>query len=199
MKKQTVLTFIGLLLWTIKAHSQVITFQGIVIDSTTQKGIPYVNIGFPTHSIGTSSNELGEFVIKIPSEKRLDTLVFSSIGFNTLKVVPKEFIKGDKLKTVVLKPNDIKLDELVVKSLDAKKLIKTFLKQRFSNYATEPALMHLFCNEVMKQTDSDRYFAQSEGIIEMYKSSVKNNDDRVRLLKGRKKGLLNEYSASGCR
>ena len=150
MKKQTVLTFIGLLLWTIKAHSQVITFQGIVIDSTTQKGIPYVNIGFPTHSIGTSSNELGEFVIKIPSEKRLDTLVFSSIGFNTFKVVPKEFIKGDKLKTVVLKPNDIKLDELVVKSLDAKKLIKTFLKQRFSNYATEDLYISIIPSDCAK-------------------------------------------------
>ncbi len=193
MKKQTVLLFIALLLWSIKAQSQVIIFQGRVIDSTTQKGIPYVNIGFPAYSIGTSSNELGEFVIKIPAERMSDTLVFSSIGFNTFKIIPKELTQGKNLRTVVLKSNDIKLEELVVKSLDAKKLIKTFLKQRFNNYAAEPALMQMFCNEVMKHKDSDRYFSQSEGIIEMYKSSVKNNDDHVRLLKGRKKGLLNEY------
>lgn len=193
MKKQTVLLFIGILLWSIKGHSQVVTFQGTVIDSSTQKGIPYVNIGFPAYSIGTSTNDLGEFIIKIPTERMKDTLLFSSVGFNTFKVIPKEFTKGEKLKRVVLKPNDIKLQELVVKSLDAKKLLNAFLKQRFNNYATEPALMQMFCNEVMKQKDTDRYFAQSEGIIEMYKSSIKNNDDHVRLIKGRKKGLLNEY------
>ena len=164
------------------------TMQGKVVDSVTQKGIPYVNIGFPSHSIGTSTNEEGAFIFKVPKERVRDTLVLSSIGYATVKILLKNFDAPRNL-TVLMKPFTINLKEVVIKSVDAKRLIKDFLRLRDQNYATEPALMQLFCREITKETDTDVYFTQSEGILEMYKSSVKKNKDQVRLIKGRKKKL----------
>ncbi len=164
------------------------TMQGKVLDSVTQKGIPYANIGFPSYSIGTSTNEEGEFIFKVPKERVNDTLVLSSIGYATVKILLKS-LDGPKNLTVLMKPFTINLNEVVIKSVDAKRLIKDFLRLRDKNYATEPALMQLFCREITKETDTDVYFTQSEGILEMYKSSVKKNKDQVRLIKGRKKKL----------
>ena len=69
MKKHLFLLFLLAHTYTTLTHAQALTFEGIVTDSLTEQGIPYVNIGFPTHAIGTSSNELGAFVIKIPRER----------------------------------------------------------------------------------------------------------------------------------
>lgn len=169
-------------------NAQVLTLQGNVVDSKNNTGIPYVNIGFPAYSVGTSSNELGGYIIKIPKERMSDTLVFSSIGYVTYRIAVKD-IKPNMLKTVLMQPNDIGLKELVVKSLDANKIIKAVLKLREKNYNTKPVSMQLFCREVTKEKDTEQYFYQSEGVLEVYKSSVTQNDDHVRLIKGRKKKL----------
>ena len=103
------------------------TMQGKVVDSVTQKGIPYVNIGFPSHSIGTSTNEEGAFIFKVPKERVRDTLVLSSIGYATVKILLKNFDAPRNL-TVLMKPFTINLNEVVIKSVDAKRLIKDFLR-----------------------------------------------------------------------
>jgi thioredoxin-related protein len=193
MKKYLFYCFLFLNLSTISAQISTLTIQGTVVDSLTKSGIPYVNIGFPAYSTGTSSNELGAYIIKIPKERLNDSLTFSSIGYATLKITVKDLNK-EKNARIVLKATDISLAEFTVKALDANKLLKLFFKNLEKNYATKPALMQLFCRETMKKADENLYFAQSEGIVEMYKSSVKKNDDHVRLIKGRKKNLSNIYS-----
>jgi CarboxypepD_reg-like domain len=190
MIKQTLLLF--LLSYTVVGYTQITTLQGKVIDRITQKGIPYVNIGFPKLGIGTSANEEGDFVLKINQAYYNDTLIISSVGYQSYKTVVKD-IKNRENYSVVLKTNDIKLDELTVTSLDAKKIVKTILQRLFENYATEPAMMQVFCREIVKEKSTEQYFSHSEGIMEMYKSSVKQADDHVRLLKGRKKQLPNSF------
>jgi CarboxypepD_reg-like domain len=66
-------------------------YKGAILDSKTQKGIPYVNIGIPIRAYGIISNESGEFSIKITSEKDTDTMLVSSIGYNTLYLTVKQF------------------------------------------------------------------------------------------------------------
>ena len=177
-------------------NGQVLTLQGNIVDAKTNKGIPYVNIGFPKYSVGTSSNELGGYVIKIAQERLSDTLVFSSIGYATYRVALKD-IKPDVLKKVSMQSSDIGLAELVVKSLDANKIIKTVLKKREDNYNTKPVLMQLFCRELTKEKDTDTYYNFTEGILQVYKSSVNKTDDHVRLIKGRKKDLPTSIKQNG--
>ena len=179
MKKHLFYCFLYLNLSAMSAQINTLTIQGTVVDSLTQSGVPYVNIGFPAHSIGTSTNELGVFIIKIPQERLEDTLTFSSIGYATVKLAVNDLNKEKKI-SVALKATDISLAEFTVKALDANKLLKSFFKNLDKNYATEPALMQLFCRETTKKGDENLYFAQSEGIVEMYKSlgnKITNFDD----------------------
>ncbi len=191
---QRILLFFLALIGASSGFSQTLTLQGKVIDGLSQKEIPYVNIGFPTFGIGTASNDLGEFIIKIPYNRIKDTLFFSSIGYITFKLVPNDIKEGSKNLTIHLKTNDINLNEFVFKSLNGRKLIQTCLKKRAVNYNIEPALLQVFSRETMKDVNSDAYFVQSEGVLEVYKSSVKKYDDHVRLIKGRKKNLPTAYA-----
>lgn len=194
MKKHLFILSILMFFCAIIAQAQTLTIQGRVINAAAeQQGVPYVNIGFPAYAIGTSSNELGDFIIKIPQESLKDTLTFSSIGYVTLKIAVKELINKGENAVISLKTNAITLDEFTIKAVDANRIIKSFFKNLEKNYATEPALMQVFCREITKKADENLYFTQSEGITEMYKSSVKKNDDQVRLIKGRKKNLSNIY------
>jgi thiol-disulfide isomerase/thioredoxin len=191
MEKQTL--FLFLFLHTLASYAQVTTLQGKVIDSLTQKGIPYVNIGFPKLSIGTSANEEGVFVMKITPEQMKDTLVFSSIGYQTYKVVVKDISEAKKQQTILLKANEINLNEFVVQSKDAQKLIQMTLKKRKENYNVSPVSLQVFCRETIKEKDSDTYFANAEGLLDVYKSSVEKNADAVKLIKGRKKQLTTSF------
>ncbi len=172
--------------------SQVITIKGKIIDKTTGEGIPYANVGIPVYSIGTSANEDGDFIIKIPSEHEKDTLFFSSVGYSSYKT-PISKIRKEEKAIIALSSSEIKLDEFTFKIIDASKIIKKLLAERTNNYATEPALVQLFCREILKENETNRFFLQAEGILEMYKSSVKKDDDQVRLVKGRKKNLSLQF------
>lgn len=191
MKKTTLLLF--LCLHTLACYAQVITIQGKILDSLTQKGIPYVNIGLPKLSIGTSANEEGAFILKIASEHLRDTLVFSSLGYQTFRISVKDISKGEKETMFYLISNVIKLNEFVVKSIDAQKIILAVQKKRKENYNTSPASLQVFCRETIKDKDSDQYFANAEALLEVYKSPIDKNVDAVKLIKGRKKKLASSF------
>ena len=60
--------------------------QRIIIDKTTKKGIPHVNILVKNTFKGFYSNNKGQFVLK-NFIKTGDTLLFSSLGYETKEIV----------------------------------------------------------------------------------------------------------------
>jgi hypothetical protein len=90
-----------LLLFSLSISAQT---KGVVVDESG-KPIPYVNIWVENENIGTTSEENGEFSIADAENK---TLVFSAIGFETLKAKLNESGK------VVLKSIAYQLDEVVI-------------------------------------------------------------------------------------
>lgn len=82
---------------------------GIVKDSTTNEPVPFVNIWVNGESIGTTSNEKGEFHF----EKSINGkgVVLSSIGYKVKKIA---FEKSGE--TILLIPDIIQLKEVVVNS-----------------------------------------------------------------------------------
>jgi hypothetical protein len=90
-----------LLLFSLSISAQT---KGVVVDESG-KPIPYVNIWVENENIGTTSEENGEFSIADAENK---TLVFSAIGFETLKA------KLNDSGKVVLKSVAYQLDEVVI-------------------------------------------------------------------------------------
>lgn len=81
--------------------------EAIVLDSSTQEEIPFVNIWVENENIGTTSNEDGAFFLQVGSGK---TLLFSAIGYKTKR------IQSDSVhNTVALKPQSTELAEIVIK------------------------------------------------------------------------------------
>lgn len=82
--------------------------KGVIINSETKEKIPYVNIWVENLSIGTTSNEEGEFSLNVDNSK---TILFSALGFETKKT------KSNSIQMIVeLKPQITELKEIVVKS-----------------------------------------------------------------------------------
>jgi len=86
--------------------------QRIVLDKTTQKGIPYVNILVKNTFKGFYANSKGHFVLK-DFIKAGDTLIFSSLGYESKEVI---IGLGNKIDTISLGKKIEHLNEIVIKN-----------------------------------------------------------------------------------
>lgn len=103
--------------------------KGIVVDENN-KPIPYVSVWVENETIGTTSEENGQFEIHISDNNK--NLIFSSLGFE------KKIIKAADAKVVVLKSTAYDLKEIVVSNRKQTKEIeigqsKTEILQAFDN------------------------------------------------------------------
>jgi hypothetical protein len=98
-----------LLLITNAAFSQN-SISGHVIDSVTNQGIPYVNIGIIKLMKGTVSDGEGLFSLSYNSED--DIVSFSAIGYESVKRSVQELMDNN---SVTMKPIRYELEEISVK------------------------------------------------------------------------------------
>jgi hypothetical protein len=80
--------------------------KGVVKDSLTDKPISFVNIAVQNENIGVSSEENGEFLVPIHDKNK--KLIFTAIGYE------KKIVKASMAETVVLKPKEYELKEVVI-------------------------------------------------------------------------------------
>lgn len=112
MKNPLVRHIYGLLLLlstflSLDASGATSALTGVVVDSLTHEGLPYVAVFVEGKSAGTMTDENGRFSLaaKIPG----DTLRFSMMGYSTKKVV------ASPVMTVELSPTGVTLNEVIVK------------------------------------------------------------------------------------
>lgn len=123
-----------------QSASQHYTFSGMVSDSTSGKGIPYVTIGVSNSekfSKIVPSDENGKFSITLNSAGKYD-LTFHSIGFRETKkeIVIKEGNPPINLGTVSLAPSDERLGEVTVSVL--KPLVRSEAEKLVYSVETDP-------------------------------------------------------------
>lgn len=108
----TIVSLIGIFFSTVQSQNGVVEFNGILTDSKTNEPIPFANIAIEGKFRGTSSNVLGEFVIKIDS---LPTrLIFSHVSYTKKSVA----LTSNSLRNLEVKldPKESILQEVVVTS-----------------------------------------------------------------------------------
>jgi len=106
---------------------------GIVKDSVTNDPVPYVNIWLDGESIGTTTNENGEFSFKSNLNGR--KVILSSIGYKT-----KEVVISSKQEIIFLKPEIIQLKEVIIKSNKSKTKLIT------EKFKTTDVRLFFFCD-----------------------------------------------------
>lgn len=157
---------------------------GKIIDEITQKPVVFASVYVSGSSIGTVTNTEGEFILKIPKMSDASLVAISYLGYRNKQVEITD-LKGDG-KTIQLSPLSIPLDEVIIRSIDPKVLLRSAIAQISNNYSEFPEMQTAFYRETIKQNRN--YVAISEAVLDIYKSPYKQNFDydRARIYKGRK-------------
>ncbi|RNC90202.1 MAG: hypothetical protein ED555_12340 [Allomuricauda sp.] len=112
-------------------------YKGKVIDATTNKVIPYVNIGIVEKGIGTVSDEAGLFHLLVEKEEVPATAVilFSSLGYAPLRIPVAEMpLIYNDYPIFTMTPQPTRLNEVVV-SNKGNRFITDFIGYR--NYGEQ--------------------------------------------------------------
>lgn len=62
-----------------------ITYHGTITNKKTKEKIPFATVGLIKENIGTNAEDNGNFILVSKNEKLNDTLIFSCVGYETLK------------------------------------------------------------------------------------------------------------------
>ena len=181
--------FLALLL-SVPAFSQennndYITLEGSVRDKDSRRKLEFVHVTVPGTSIGTVTNNDGEFMLKVKKTDNVNKIMFSHIGYKNTPFVVDTVNMSDI--NIYLTPASKNLSEVIIRGGDARLIVEEALQLVRNNYAQTSTLQTGFYRETAQKRK--RYINISEAVINTYKTSYSNNNilrDRVRVLKGRK-------------
>lgn len=174
--------------------AQTVTLNGRIVDDRTGEALPYASLYIPARRTGTLSNADGAFQFKIATIAPTDTVVISLLGYKPyrLPLTAREAQKPTLL--IRLQPATTTLQEVVVRPVDPRELVRQAIRRVGRNYPDKPELLQGFYREWVREKP---YLVRAEGLLELYKSSYKSlSQDEARLVKGRRK-LLFPHLADG--
>ncbi|MFH6602818.1 carboxypeptidase-like regulatory domain-containing protein [Maribacter algicola] len=129
----------GLLIASSMGNAQTLT--SIVLDSATQKPIPYVTVQLKNK--GMITNEEGRFTFLLDKNvKPTDSLIISCIGYETIGKPINQFAE----KTILLRPKAIELKNVIVsnKQYTAEEIIELVNDNIEKNYSSDLTKKRLF-------------------------------------------------------
>ena len=156
---KTVLLLSGFLLiqTQINAQDSIILIKGLIVDKSNETPISYASIGIPELSIGTLSDEKGEFFLKIPSKSINTVLMVSCLGYFSEKKDLSDLAKENKNIRIAMKQASIELSGVEILSKKITEKVKgnettsksmVFSINSVSIGAELGAVVHLPCKEV---------------------------------------------------
>ncbi len=161
----------------------ILSVKGKIIDQSNGEPLPFANIAVLGKSVGTISNEEGEFILKIPQKYLKSNLAVSYIGY-TNAIIPIEELSRDE-NHIYLKQSTISIQEVVIRYIEPKVLIREAVEKIPDNYSTQDNIYTVFYREIIKK--NSKHAAVSEAVLNVFKSPYNNyHNDHIRLLKSRK-------------
>lgn len=161
------------------------TISGKITDATTGKPVAYANIQLKKGSSGTVSNAMGFFVYNIKGIQTTDSVLISCIGYKPLAL--DMHAAGVQELNIKLHPAIIDLPVVSVSAPNALEILKAAIKKIPENYDTSDARLTAFYRENIQLGKDTLNF--NESILDIYKTfhHEKNNNDQLRIIKGRRK------------
>jgi hypothetical protein len=171
-----------LFLASLNVFGQKFVISGTVVNDRTGAVIPQVSVSAEGERTSVVTNDEGFFSLKLDKMPR--TLVVSHLGFETLRyALPSSNVSSLSIR---LKPTSLVLQEVVVWTENPRDLVQLALSKVPENYSTKPVLYKCFYREAAMKRK--HYIFVAEGVVDMYKTSYKQNSfrDKVSILKGRR-------------
>ncbi|WP_226294382.1 carboxypeptidase-like regulatory domain-containing protein [Aquimarina algicola] len=164
--------------------SEYMQYEGIVLDSETNKPLISASVSVNQTNISTVTNDEGEFLLKVPkSLTNSNSIKVSYLGYHD-KVISFSDFKEGKLK-IKLNLSVTELSEINIDPKDPNALIREVLKKKGTNYLSDNTIMTAFYRETIKKRRT--YVSLSEAVIDVYKNPYESRkNDVIKLFKARK-------------
>jgi hypothetical protein len=158
--------------------------KGKVVDSESGQPLSYATIGLYGTSLGSVTNQSGDFSFKIPGDIADPLLVISYMGYKDL-FLPVVFPVEESMN-ISLNRQLIPLQEVVIRYSDPVKLLQEALDRIPENYLQDHSSMTAYYRESVRRNESCMIF--SEAVLDIAKGPYyqKYFEDNVRIHKGRK-------------
>lgn len=165
------------------AKERFFTISGILTDRISGDVVPYGIIGLDNSSVGTVSNQSGEFKLVIPDSLKNNTVRISHLGFQTQEITAS-LLEGQRI-TFELNPEVISLQEVIVRKVNPIQVLKETLGRRDQNYSNQPVNITAFYREGSSYKKKNIRLA--EAILKLYKTEINAGTahDQAKLLKMR--------------
>jgi len=177
MKKFLIL---GFFFFTILAEGQKITITAKVTDAESGETLGYASVSLKGKSIGTITNDQGDFDFHIPSDYRNDLLVVSMLGYESYEA-PAWTLLDNKEQIIKLKKSVLYLDEVVVSEmLKGSDILQIALTNVEKNYPMKPYMMEGFYRDLKKVGGT--YISLLEAAVKIYDENYMAPRNKFKLL-----------------
>lgn len=122
---------------------------GLVLDAETKAPMPFTSVAVSGRSIGTISNAEGRFVLNLAGVSESDTIAFSHVGYQTLRVTPAQLRGKDQ---IYLHPAAVTLSEVAIyaQQLTAEEIVERVREHYSENHPTPNQKQRLFLHKYEK-------------------------------------------------
>ena len=158
--------------------------KGRVVDKRSGKALPYATIALLETSLGSISNQQGEFSFKIPIDLTDPMMVVSYMGYSS-KMLPVSYPLEDEL-IIELEKELIPLQEVIIRYADPAKLLREAIRRIPDNYLDDHATMTAFYRESVKC--NEHCMVYSEAVLDVAKAPYASLafNDHIGIVKRRK-------------
>ncbi|MDD4419313.1 MAG: carboxypeptidase-like regulatory domain-containing protein [Bacteroides graminisolvens] len=165
-------------------NEDVFVISGIVKSQKNKRPLEYVNVSVPGSNVGTITNSDGAFTLKVKKSLHAHLIEISHIGYETATIHVNQKDVDDRV--IYITPNTVVLNEVVVKPVDARKIVEQALVRIPENYNDKSAMYTGFYRETSQKRK--KYISICEAVINVYKSAYTEDisKDRVKVFKGRR-------------
>lgn len=171
-------------------ENKYVTLAGCVYDQITNEPLSYSAIGVNNTTIGTISNQDGEFKLMLPDSLRHLSIRLTHVGYQSQEF-DISLLDGYHVR-FALEPHIIPLQEIVVRAIDPLQEIKLMLNKRKLNYPLFPTYLTSFYREGVdhKRKNVD----VTEAVLKIYKTGYQSgaSADQVKLVKMRRVKSIQE-------
>lgn len=183
--KQSLFSFIIICIFAFNGKAQekpnkAIRILGKLIDTQTNKGIPFANVGITGTYIGAASNIDGVFEIKIPYKYKKKSLRVSAVGFSTQeKNIANYSLKDTIVFNLTSKNYNINEVKIEAQSLVLLRTIRDAIENISLNYSQSPFNYEVYYKSEKKVNNKLDQLRELAATIYDDKGYIRNNTYRV--------------------
>ncbi len=158
--------------------------KGRVVDKRSGKPLPFATIALLETSLGSITNQEGEFSFKIPLDFPDPMMVISYMGYRSI-LLPVTYPVKEELE-IGLEKELVPLQEVIIRYVDPVKLLHEAIKRIPANYLDDHSTMTAFYRESVKR--NEHYMVYSEAVLDVAKGPYASltSNDHISIVKRRK-------------